>query len=103
LTRELAQLADQLSDERRLELMKAGEGWLSQRPRDHMLLLALGRMARSQQLWGKAQNYLEASLSIQPTLIAHAELVSLFQATGKEEQAAQHYRESLELALEQGC
>lgn len=103
LARELAQLADMLSEDRRLELMKAGEGWLKQRPRDHMLLLALGRLARCQQLWGKAQNYLEASLSIQPTLIAHAELVRLFQATGKEEQAAQHYRDSLELALSQGC
>lgn len=103
LTRELAQLADLLNDEKRLELMKAGEGWLKQRPRDYMLLLALGRLARSQQLWGKAQNYLEASLSIQPTLIAHAELVRLFQTIGKEEQAAQHYRDSLELALEQGC
>lgn len=103
LARELAQLADMLSETRRLELMKAGEGWLKQRPRDHMLLLALGRLARCQQLWGKAQNYLEASLSIQPTLIAHAELVRLFQATGKEEQAAQHYRDSLELALAQGC
>jgi HemY protein len=103
LARELAQLAEMLSEPRRLELMKAGEGWLKQRPRDHMLLLALGRMARCQQLWGKAQNYLEASLSIQPTLIAHAELVRLFRATGKEEQATQHYRESLELALSQGC
>lgn len=103
LARELAQLADMLSETRRLELMKSGEEWLKGRPRDYMLLLALGRLARYQQLWGKAQSYLEASLSIQPTLIAHAELVHLFQATGKEELAAQHYRDSLELALSQGC
>ncbi|BEV72563.1 MULTISPECIES: heme biosynthesis protein HemY [unclassified Paludibacterium] len=102
LTRELAHLADQLTETRRLELIKTGEQWLKQRPRDHMLLLALGRLAMSQQLWGKAQSYLEASLSIQPTLIAHAELVKLFQQTGKEEQAAQHYRDSLELALNLG-
>jgi HemY protein len=102
LARDLAHLADQLSEARRLELMKAGESWLKERPRDHMLLLAMGRLARAQQLWGKAQNYLEASLSIQPTLIAHAELVRLFQSLGKEEEAARHYRDSLELALEQG-
>jgi HemY protein len=103
LTRELAQLAEKLSETRRLALLKSGEEWLKQRPRDHLLLLALGRLAMCQQLWGKAQNYLEASLSIQPTLIAHAELVRLFQAIGKEELAAQHYRDSLELALTQGC
>ncbi|TDR76504.1 heme biosynthesis HemY N-terminal domain-containing protein [Paludibacterium purpuratum] len=102
LTRELAQLADQLTETRRLALMKAGEDWLKQRPRDHMLLLALGRLALCQQLWGKAQNYLEASLSIQPTLTAHAELARLFQQIGKEEEAAQHYHASLELALSQG-
>lgn len=103
LTRELAQLADLMSESRRLALLKSGEEWLKQRPRDHLLLLALGRLALCQQLWGKAQNYLEASLSIQPTLIAHAELVRLFQAIGKEDLAAQHYRDSLELAVAQGC
>lgn len=103
LTRELAQLAEQLSEARRLALLKSGEAWLKQRPHDHLLLLALGRLALCQQLWGKAQNYLEASLSTQPTLIAHAELVRLFQAIGKEDLAAQHYRDSLELALAQGC
>lgn len=103
LTRELAQLADQLSEPRRFDLLKSGEEWLKQRPRDYMLLLALGRLAVCQQLWGKAQNYLEASLSLQPTLTAHAELVRLFQAIGKEDLAAQHYRDSLELALAQGC
>ena len=102
LTRALAQLADQLSETRRLALMKAGETWLQTRPRDHMLLLALGRLALSQQLWGKAQNYLEASLSIQPTLMAHAELARLLQATGKEEEAGEHYKASIELALSQG-
>ncbi|MBV8046803.1 MAG: heme biosynthesis protein HemY [Paludibacterium sp.] len=102
LTRELAQLADALSETRRLALLKTGEEWLKGRPRDYMLLLALGRLALCQQLWGKAQSYLEASLSIQPTLIAHAELVRLFQQIGKEEEAAQHYRDSLELALSLG-
>lgn len=103
LTHQLAELADRLTETRRLALIREAEGWLKQRPRDHMLLLALGRLAMCQQLWGKAQSYLEASLSIQPTLLAHAELVRLFQATGKDELAARHYRDSLELALAHGC
>ncbi|OHX12130.1 heme biosynthesis protein HemY [Chromobacterium sphagni] len=103
LARELGQLANHLSVEKRLELLKNAEGWLKQRPRDHWLLLALGRLAQAQQLWGKAQNYLEASVSIQPTLCAHAELARLFEATGKEQQSQQHYQKSLEMALNQGC
>ena len=55
-----------------------------------------------QQLWGKAQSYLEASTSIQATLCAHAELARLFEITGKEDKAALHYQRSLELALEMG-
>ncbi|POB00270.1 heme biosynthesis protein HemY [Chromobacterium sinusclupearum] len=103
LARELGQLAVHLSVEKRLALLKDADNWLKQRPRDHWLLLALGRLAQAQQLWGKAQNYLEASVSIQPTLCAHAELAKLFEATGKEEQSQLHYQKSLELALSQGC
>ena len=102
LARELGQLAERLSPEKRLELMRSAEDWLKTRPRDYMLLLALGRLAMNQQLWGKAQSYLEASNSIEPTLCANAELARLFEATGKEEQAAQHYHRSLELALAKG-
>ncbi|MDE1713627.1 hypothetical protein PWG14_13725, partial (plasmid) [Chromobacterium amazonense] len=79
LARELGQLAAHLSVDKRLALLKEADAWLKQRPRDHWLLLALGRLAQAQQLWGKAQNYLEASVSIQPTLCAHAELAKLFE------------------------
>ncbi|UTH75861.1 heme biosynthesis protein HemY [Chromobacterium sp. IIBBL 290-4] len=103
LSRELGQLASQVSVDKRLALLKDAERWLQQRPRDHWLLLALGRLALAQQLWGKAQSYLEASASIEPTLCAHAELARLFEATGKEEQAQQQYQRSLELALSKGC
>ncbi|WP_024300987.1 heme biosynthesis HemY N-terminal domain-containing protein [Pseudogulbenkiania sp. MAI-1] len=103
LARELGQLAEHLSAEKRLELLKEAEGWLKQRPRDHLLLLALGRLALAQQLWGKAQSYLEASASIEPTLCAHAELSRLFTAIDKPELAERHYQQSLELALQQGC
>lgn len=102
LSRELSQLADRVTSEKRLDLLKSAEQRLTRCPRDYQLLLALGRLAYAQQLWGKAQNYLEASLSIQPTLGAHAELVRLFNATGQEERAEHHYRQSVSLALEQG-
>lgn len=102
LARELFQIAERLTRDTRLGLLKSAEGWLKQRPRDSALLMALGRLAYAEQLWGKAQSYLEASVSIQPSLSAHAELVRLFEATGREDKVEHHYRQCLALALEQG-
>jgi len=99
LSRRLGQLAERLPADQRLELLSRAEQWLPHHPEDHQLLIALGRLALSQQLWGKAQSYLEASLSLEPTLLAHAELARLFEATEKHELAERHYRQSLELAL----
>ena len=68
------------------------EIWLKQQPRDAQLLLALGRLCRQQQLWGKAQSYLEASLSLQPSRAAHIELAGLFDRLERTDQANRHYR-----------
>ena len=68
------------------------EDWLKQQPRDAQLLLALGRLCRQQQLWGKAQSYLEASLSIEPARLAHLELGALFDRLGRIDEANRHYR-----------
>jgi len=50
------------------------EGWLKQRPQDPTLLLALGRLCMNNQLWGKAREYLEASLAQRPSAITAGEL-----------------------------
>ncbi|MDN0081255.1 heme biosynthesis HemY N-terminal domain-containing protein [Crenobacter sp. SG2305] len=102
LAQKLGRLAASLSPDKRLALMHEAEGWLTSRPDDHLLLLALGRLALAQQLWGKAQSYLEASLSLTPTLTAHAELARLFEATGKEGEAHRHETQCLRMALEMG-
>ncbi len=70
------------------------EGWLKQHPQDARLLLALGRMCFGQRLWGKAQSYLEASLSVQETQPAHLELARLFEQLDKADEANRHYRAS---------
>lgn len=103
LARELGMLAEHIDSQRRLTLMRDAENWLKSRPRDHMLLLALGRLALAEQLWGKAQSYLEASVAMQPTLCAHAELSKLFSTLGKDDKAAQHQALALKIALQQGC
>lgn len=76
------------------------EQWLQHRPNDHVLLLALGRLCFDAQLWGKARTYLEASLAVQQSAIAHAELGQLLEQLGEQEDANAHYRQSLGLALD---
>jgi len=68
------------------------EAWLKRQPRDAQLLLALGRLCRQQRLWGKAQSYLEASLSLQPTRLAHVDLAQLLDQLGRPADAERHYR-----------
>lgn len=68
------------------------EKWLQEHPRDAALLLALGRLCRQRELWGKARSYLEASLSVAPGRAAHVELARLLDYLGEPEAAAPHYR-----------
>lgn len=70
------------------------EAWLTRHPDDARLLKALGRMCQRQRLWGKAQSYLEASLSVAATQAAHLELAHLFDQLGRAEEANKHYRAS---------
>jgi len=80
------------------QLIKA-ESWLTKQPNDHQLLLTLGRLCLAKALWGKAQNYLEASIAVQPTAVAHAELGQLCEQLDRTSEANRHYRASLQLAL----
>jgi HemY protein len=68
------------------------ERWLEAHPRDPGLLLALGRLCAARELWGKAQSYLDASLSAQPSRAAHVELARLMERIGRDADANRHYR-----------
>jgi HemY protein len=68
------------------------EKWLHEQPGDAALLLTLGRLCRYQQLWGKAESYLEASLSQQPSRAAHVELARLLDSLDRVDDANRHYR-----------
>jgi HemY protein len=81
--------------------IERAENWLKANPRDAVLLLVLGKLCTRQQLWGKAQSYLEASLSVEPTYSAHLALAQLHEGLGNPEAARRHYRESLGLASAQ--
>lgn len=68
------------------------EAWLRDHPDDAELLLALGRLCRTQQLWGKAQSYLEAALAVRPSRVVHVELALLAEHLEREDAARAHFR-----------
>lgn len=81
--------------------IECAEVWLKAQPNNAGLLLTLGKLCTHCELWGKAQNYLEASLSVEPTPIAHFALAQLNEKLGKHELAMDQYNKALELTLKQ--
>lgn len=94
---ELAAIYGRLSGGEQTARIAKAEGWLHNHPGDAVLLLALGRMCQRQRLWGKAQSYLEASLSVRATQEAHLALARLLDELDKADEANQHYRASAQL------
>lgn len=73
------------------------EAWLKERPQDAALLLAGGRLAVANELWGRARAYLEAAVAREPTGEACFLLACLHERLGDETEAAGHYRRAAEL------
>ena len=86
---------DVLVDNTQLE---TAESWLENHQQNAWLLLALGKMCISRSLWGKARNYLEASISIRPMSENYLKLARLLEEHMEEPAAAQeYYRQGLHL------
>jgi HemY protein len=81
-----------------LPQIQRAEKWLRDHARDPALLLALGKLCMRQELWGKAQSYIEASLALEPTHDGHMTLAALMERIGKPQEAVRHFRRSAELA-----
>lgn len=96
---EVVALYPEVAGREPVKQIERAEGWLRDHPRDAALLLALGRLCARQALWGKAQSYLEAAISINATYAAHFELARLHEQLGSTDAARRHERESLRLAL----
>jgi len=94
---ELADCYGQCIGDDALVRLERGEAWLKLHPRDADLLRTLGRLCMAQRLWGKAQTYLEASLSSHPTRATHLELARLMERIERPEAAQEHYREAAEM------
>jgi HemY protein len=88
--------AEERSSEARARIARA-ERWLQERADDPALLAALGRLCVHAELWGKAQSYLEASLSLEESRAAHLDLARLAEHLDRESDAQRHYRRAAEL------
>jgi HemY protein len=81
-----------------LPLIQKAEAWHKERPEDADLLFSLGRLCLQQQLWGKAQAFLEQALKLADnealTIRTHRALARLFEQLGDTGRASEHYRAS---------
>lgn len=78
--------------------IEQGERWLMQHPNDAGLLLSLGKLCLQQGLWGKAQNYLDASISVNPTRAAYTALGHLAEKLQKPDEAFRYFQRAMELS-----
>ena len=80
--------------------IEQAERWLRQYTDDAGLLLALGKLCLHQGLWGKAQSYLEASISVAPSRAAYTLLGQLAEKLQKPQEAFGYFQKAMELASE---
>lgn len=72
--------------------LKQAEQWQEHAKNSAALQLTLGRLCVGLELWGKAEDYLNASIQLQASKEAHAEMARLQYKMGQIEQAIANYR-----------
>ena len=80
--------------------LEQAERWLPSHNQDAVLLRVLGTLCQRQQLWGKAQTYLEASLGVDNTWRAHLALGEMLGRLGRDAEANAHFVAALKLATD---
>jgi HemY protein len=77
--------------------IEQAEKWLNIHGDDAGLLLALGKLCLHHGLWGKAQSYLDASISLAPSRAAYTALAQLAEKLQKPDEASRYYQRAMEL------
>ena len=90
-----AQSVAYLADKEQRKAIDAAEGWLQNSPQDADLLVYLGQLAYSKQLWGKARGYLEAGIAARDSVQARLALAKVFDETGEKEKAEEQRKQAL--------
>jgi HemY protein len=78
--------------------IEQAEIWLKLHSDDAGLLLALGKLCLQQNLWGKAQSYLDASNSLKPSIAAYSALATLAEKLHKPDEASKYRQQAKRLA-----
>ncbi len=81
--------------------LEQAERWLPLHNQDAVLLRVLGTLCQRQQLWGKAQTYLEASLALDNNWRAHLALGEMLGRLGRDAEANAHFVAALRLATDE--
>jgi len=90
----LVRLYGLLSDANPSRQLTTVEAWLKANPSNPAVLLAEGRIALRNRLWGKARSAFEASLSLRSDVEVLRELGALLEQLGEHEAAAARFREA---------
>lgn len=90
----LLMYGNHIANDKKQQLLQA-EAWLRTYPGDADLLFVLGKLARANELWGKAKEYFEKSLILKPTAQCYAELASLLTQLGDHKESVECYRKGL--------
>lgn len=94
---ELTRLYGDCVSEDAIGQIEQAERWLAMHSNDAGLLLALGKLCLHQRLWGKAQNYLEASISVSPSRDAYTARGQLAEILQKPDEAAAYFQKAMRL------
>jgi len=93
----LVELYGQVRGRDAAKQVQTAEGWLKTNPTDPVLLLCLGRLCLHNNLWGKAREYFESSLSFARTPQTCAELARLLAQKGELQRSNELYEEGMQL------
>ena len=93
---ELVALYGECHNENNIAQIEQAERWLQQHTDDAGLLRALGKLCIHQQLWGKAQSYLDASLSLESNNATYAALGQLAEKMDKHEEASAYFQKAMQ-------
>jgi len=81
--------------------IEQAERWLAAHSQDAALLRVLGTLCQRQQLWGKAQTYLEASVALDNHWRTHLALGEMLGRLGRNDEANTHFVAALRLATDE--
>ncbi len=79
--------------------IKEAEKWLLGNSKSPMLLLALARLNRKYQLWGKSKSYYNVSLNFSPSSPVYLELAELLEELSEHGNAQLCYKQGLEYSI----